>query len=350
MIRELKYLKKIIRSSFGRLDFPHKISYIVTYRCNLRCKMCNIWKKKNDVEMPMGEIDEFFKRSNSFSWVGITGGEPFLRPDIADIAGVIAGRCRDLTALHFATNGTLTGAILETTEYLLRNNRGRLKLLFTLSMDGDARLHDQIRGVEGTWNKCLDTFRELRKIPAARARFGITLSPHNTGRFKDIFQSLKRVYPFLRFDDITVNVMHKSSFYYDNTDMVDPDQAALVKDIDGILEDDRDRFTVNNFLRRRYLHLYKVYAQRKKCPLPCQALSATCVLDPRGDIYPCGIYNMKVANIREFDYDLRKIWSLPRARTLSAQCAQSRCPSCWSPCDAYSAIVSSLFRSSEWRT
>ncbi len=153
----------------------------------------------------------------------------------------------------------------------------------------------------------------------------------------------------MRFDDITINMFHKSSFYYDNDAMPELDSSAAIEAINAILKMDKDRFTVNNFLRRKYLVLYKRYAKNKKCPLKCQALSATCILNPRGDIYPCGIYGTRIANIKECDYDLNKLWADSRVREMSAQCSRNICPSCWSPCDAYSAIGSSLFSFNLWR-
>lgn len=349
MLRELNYLKKIIYSNFLRLKFPHKISYIVTYKCNLHCIMCNIWKKKLSNELNPEEIEKFFKKSNKFSWVGITGGEPFLKNDITSIVRVILDNCKELVAIHFATNGTMTDKIMEVTENTLGYKSKNIKLLFTLSIDGPPYLHDQIRGSEGIWVRCIETFKRLRKINSIQTRIGITLSHFNFNKFYITFESLKDAYPPLRFDDITINIFQKSSFYYDNVTMPEIDYPSIIKAIDRILKMDKDSFTINNFLRRKYLRLYKSYVRHKKCPLKCQALSATCVLDPEGYIYPCGIYERRIADIREDNYDLKKIWLNPYVKDISIQCSKSICPSCWSPCDAYSAIAGSLFKFNLWR-
>lgn len=350
MLRELGYLKTMIFSNLSRLNFPHKISYVTTYRCNLRCKICNIWRKKTIGELSLEEINKFFRKSNAFFWVGITGGEPFLREDMSEIIKTILDNCFRLVALHFATNGTLTDRIINTLENILRYKKPKVKLLFTLSIDGPPNLHDEIRGVSGAWFNCINTFKELKKDRFIQAKIGITLSSFNLTNFKETFESLKTAYPLLRFDDIGINIFHKSSFYYNNENMPDLDFARALKEIDRILDMDKDALSINNFLRRRYLKLYKRYMQTKKCPLKCQALSATCVLDPQGYVYPCGIYAVNIANIKEHNYDLRKIWSKPYVKELSIKCSKSVCPSCWSPCDAYSAIVGSLFRFNLWRS
>ncbi|MBT4071635.1 MAG: radical SAM protein, partial [Candidatus Magasanikbacteria bacterium] len=48
----------------------------VTYNCNSRCTMCNIWKIKNSPELP---VKEYEKLPRSLRDINISGGEPFLR-------------------------------------------------------------------------------------------------------------------------------------------------------------------------------------------------------------------------------------------------------------------------------
>ena len=46
---------------------------------------CSIWKQKPGKELTFDEITEFAKKNNYFRWIGLTGGEPFLRSDIVEI-------------------------------------------------------------------------------------------------------------------------------------------------------------------------------------------------------------------------------------------------------------------------
>ena len=304
--------------------------------------MCNIWKKEpSGSELAVKDLDNFFKKANRFSWVGITGGEPFLRPDLSDIIDIVNKYCRNLSAIHFATNGQLKEKILGLTDYIRRKNK-KLKVVYTVSIDGPPSLHDEIRGVPGTWDKAVDTFKTLKDTGFAKAQIGFTLSSHNIGRFEDTFNALKEAYPKLSFNDMTVNIFQKSSFYYENVNMQELDNARLKNEIKKILEMDRDRISVNNFLRRKYLKLYLEYMDTHKCPLKCQAFSSTCFLDPYGNLFPCAVYYKKLLNIKDMKDELGEIWNTDRAKNLSYECSHYECPSCWSPCDAYSAIGSSL--------
>ena len=67
-----------------RPGFPYKLTFAITYWCNYRCTTCNIWQMKPRDELRLEEIREFFKRSNRFVWVDLTGGEVALRKEILD--------------------------------------------------------------------------------------------------------------------------------------------------------------------------------------------------------------------------------------------------------------------------
>jgi len=61
------FTKSIFISNVKRLNFPIKCSLALTYKCNLRCKMCNIWGKDDSMqELTVQEIGDFFKKAKNF--------------------------------------------------------------------------------------------------------------------------------------------------------------------------------------------------------------------------------------------------------------------------------------------
>lgn len=334
----------VAASNLVRLGHPLKVSLAVTYRCNLRCRMCNIWKRSGgDAELSVAGIDDFFRRADGFRWVGFTGGEPFLRDDLAQIADAAATRCRGLDAVHFNTNGQRREPVLAVLEGL-RRRHPRLKTVLTVSVDGPPALHDEIRGRPGAWERAVATFVAVKGIPGVKAQVGYTISAHNLGRFGEALAALRGAWPALRFDDLNVNVFQTSGHYYGNQEMAAPDPAAIEREIAAVLALDRDGFSVNNFLRRRYLRLYRRFLATRRSPLRCQALSASCFVDPTGELYPCIVYRTALGNVGARADDFRTWWRSPAVRALHRDCAGGRCPGCWSPCDAFSAIGGSLLR------
>lgn len=343
LLSTVRLLKTLLAANRGRPDYPLKLSFAVTYRCNLSCSMCRIWRKPPRPELSHDEIRRFFERAGGFSWVGLTGGEPFLREDLPAIVESVLEACRGLRAIHFATNGTLPDRVLEVVR-LIRRRAPEVETVFTVSVDGPPELHDRIRGRPGVWKSAVGTFLRLKESPGVKAQVGFTLSRDNVGSFARAHAALKEAYPGLRFDDINVNVFQRSGFYYENLDMPGPEEGPLLDEAARILEMDRDGFTVNNFLRRSYLRRVPAFVRTRRCPLPCQALSTTCYLDPEGDLYPCAVFQRRLVNVRDMACDFGSLWRSREAVDLARECRELRCPSCWSPCDAFSAIGGSLPR------
>jgi Fe-coproporphyrin III synthase len=337
-----KYVGAVLAANFRRLSMPIKLSYAVTYRCNLKCSMCRIWDK----ELPASEIqprdlDAFLKGSGGLYWFGITGGEPFLRDDVFEIAETALKNCPDLRAIHFATNGTMTHKI-ERFMQRLRAQNSRIQIVTTISIDGPPPLHDRIRGRAGVWNNALESFHLLKQFPNTKPQFGFTLSRDNLDQFENTIEALQNAYPALCFDDITVNIFQRSSFYYENQTMPPIKDEDLIRNINRIRKIDRGPLSMNTALRRLYLKHYLNYLKTKRPPLKCQSFSATAFLDPFGNLFPCAVYDRKLLNIQNTQKPLKDIWQLEDAATIHRECAKGQCPGCWSPCDAYSAIGGSL--------
>ncbi len=93
----------LIRAKY--FSAPFYVHFYVTERCNLQCKMCNIWKRKSN-EMTLKEIEQSAKMLKGLKaqHIVITGGEPLLRPDISDIVMLL----NDYGfSVRLQTNGTL---------------------------------------------------------------------------------------------------------------------------------------------------------------------------------------------------------------------------------------------------
>lgn len=83
-------------------------SIIVTYRCPMRCKMCNIWE--NPTKPSEEFAPELLKKLPRMNGVNITGGEPFVREDIEDIVKVLETKTERIV---FSTSGYFSDRILE---------------------------------------------------------------------------------------------------------------------------------------------------------------------------------------------------------------------------------------------
>ena len=52
-----------------------------------------------------------------------------------------------------------------------------------------------------------------------------------------------------------------------------------------------------------------------------------------------------LGNLRENGFDLAAIWDGDQAVKLQGEIAKSKCPNCWTPCEAYQTVLGNLLRS-----
>jgi MoaA/NifB/PqqE/SkfB family radical SAM enzyme len=340
-MKSLVLAKNILESNFRRNAFPYKLTFVATYKCQSRCVYCKIWEREPEGELTLEEIQAFFKKSNKFSWVDLTGGEVTLRNDYPEIARSIITNNRELYHLHSPVNG-LTPA---RTERQVREILGMKpnKFVITVSLDGPKDLNDQLRGVKGDFDKVIETVIRLRRIknPRLKVVIGFTLSSANKGTFQQMIHQVQAEIPDMEPDDFHMNVVHVSGHYYDNVET-----DALTKDLREDLRQYRamrkHKFKPIGFLEDQYLRLADQYLDTGKTPIVCQALAGSVFIDSYGYIYPCSIYSKRMANIKDIDYDLEAYWNTREVREAREEIEHGKCPQCWTPCEAYQSILGRL--------
>lgn len=339
----------ILKSNFVRPSLPYKLSFILTYKCNFRCTICNIWKKRSENEMTCSEIEQFFKNNSHISWLNLGGGEMFLRPDLTQIIDIIYENLPHLVLLDFPTTGFFTDKIIALVDHIQRYKPR--KCIVTISIDGPPGLHDETRGIKGSWDRAISTFRELRKFnnSSFKCYLGHTLSEYNYKFFDQTVDSVREKISDVKNSEFHINLAQSSEFYYQNTSSLKKDWTAVNKDkIMGLLtkisNSKRGENLVISYLEKTYQKNLNRFLESAKTPMRCQALSASCFIDPYWDVYPCITYNKVVANLKNYNFDLSQIWSLDSTSELLGKIDSYACPNCWTPCEAYQTIFGNLLR------
>jgi MoaA/NifB/PqqE/SkfB family radical SAM enzyme len=322
-----------------------KLTFILTYNCNTRCKMCNIWQRPSKGQMTPEEVETFFRKNPRFRWVNLSGGEIWLRPDLLELVGSLFRHCRDLFLLDFPTTGQLPARTEKGVREIIAMKPERL--LVTCSLDGPPEVHDDIRRTPKAFDRCVETFERLRAIRPAgpmRAFFGMTLSKFNQGRLADTLAAVRERLPWVEPQDFHVNVAQESGHYYQNEgfDVREGIDDALEREISDFLGKKALPLNPVAFLEYRYQSLVKRFRDTGKSPLPCMALSSSLFIDPFWNVYPCSMFDAKIGNLRENGFDLGAIWSSARTREVRREIEDEKCPHCWTPCEAYQTILGNL--------
>ncbi len=154
------------------------INLEVTKRCNARCDFCDYWREDHPTEL--GDYIPVVRKLNPLS-VSLTGGEPLLR---ADLANIIASLRQNF---GFLVIGLVTNGLL------LTPKRGRelweagLNEL-SISLDYLDERHDRDRGLPGLVNHILSVVPPL-KDSGVEVCFNLVIKK---GNYKEIPAILER--------------------------------------------------------------------------------------------------------------------------------------------------------------
>ncbi|HEC67281.1 MAG TPA: radical SAM protein [Candidatus Desulfofervidus auxilii] len=201
---------------------PIKLTLALTFLCNSQCKTCNIWKiYKNNPDKYKEELNAenwkqlFDETGDSLGWVEFTGGEPLLKKDIVDIVSYTYNN-----TFIFA-GGITTNAVSPKNSYkkinvILEKIPDNKILNVGISLDGAPKLHDEIRGIKGNFEKAIYLFNELKELKQQyeilNIHFAYTISQYNAGRFEEFYNFVKNDYG-ISIDEITITFEHFTSYY-----------------------------------------------------------------------------------------------------------------------------------------
>jgi MoaA/NifB/PqqE/SkfB family radical SAM enzyme len=343
LTRAIGFAGTILGANLRPPPLPYKVTFVATYHCNFRCEMCNIWRKKSANEMTPHEIGVFFKRWPQFRWVHLTGGELFMRRDLDEVVASIQENCGSLFLLNFPTTGWFGDRTVTLVERTLARGVGRL--MVTVSLDGPKALHEEMRGLPGSFDRALDTFRRLRALRRSNFQtvIGMTLMEKNAQCVDETLAAIRQIIPDFRRSELHLNVAHESGHYFDNVGAsVIRGRREVLRAIESHRKENGSGLHPVLFLEDRYQALIGRYYQTGKSPLPCTALSSSCFVDAQWNLYPCSIWSEPVGNLRDHGFDLQALWAAPRRHELRTAIVEERCSHCWTPCEAYPTILGNL--------
>jgi MoaA/NifB/PqqE/SkfB family radical SAM enzyme len=285
----------------GRSAPLQAISLEITHRCICRCRMCNIWQIPGEIpDMPL------------FEWVGllsspelsglreidITGGEPFLREDLADLLEWVCSakstRFPQLRTVAITTNGLLTDRILAVVEPVLAPMRAQgLDLVLACGLDAVGEQHDRIRNHKGAWRKLNATLDALEPLRAGSLNLilGIktTIIPLNVEALEQIarFAEKHGLFTIISPCIITANRFGNSDLRAAMT-LSDAEMQAVMRFYQG-----------PSFAWSGHRLAMLEYLKTGRMKKPCSAGFNTVFVRHTGEVFPCPVIPTLLGNIRQ---------------------------------------------------
>ena len=293
---------------------PTDMCIIVTYRCPMRCKMCNIWDNPTIKEKEI--TPEEIKLLPNVKFINLTGGEPFVREDLDEIVKVCFTKSPRVV---ISTSGWYEDKVIDMAKKF--PNIG-----IRVSIEGLAQKNDELRGHQGGFEKGLRTLNRLKDMGLKDIGFGCTVSNNNSSDMLELYNLSHSLGM-----EFATAAFHNSYYFhkYDN-DITNKKEVCnnFEKLINLQLKENHPKSWFRAFFNMGLIN----YIEGNKRMLPCEAGLVNFFVEPYGDIYPCNglekkYWMEKMGNIRETP-DFQKIWTSEQAEKVRSMVR--KCPkNCW---------------------
>ena len=291
----------------------------VTSRCNSLCRTCFYFDKLNSPDdLTFSEIARISETTPPFRKLWLSGGEPFLRDELAEIVGMFAAR-NGVRNVNLPTNGMLSEKIFPAMDRMLELCP-ETSIDLNFSLDGLAQTHDSIRGVPKNFERTLATMKEAAKryrgIRRLRRKVLTLITRENRDEVLQLAGDLKER-----------GIIDGHYFEVVRGAAPDPSLKILTRD------------TVAS-LHRRLMPFYRHYAKslfehlppvirhiarlyylgnlrfhfdlHEQClegpeawPMPCTAGETSIVIDHNGRFRACEMRGI-VGDLHDYDFDVRR--------------------------------------------
>lgn len=322
---------------------PRRVMINLTYGCNSRCVMCNIWKREKTKEMGIEDWkkaikDNLFKK---IRLITLSGGEAMLHKDFLEITKLFIKDVPKLRELVVITNGLIPDHVFKTVELLAKQCcKKDIILSIVVSLDGIDKLHDFTRGTIGAARKSQSTLFGLKKLKE-KYNFNLTASSLvlrqnlcNVGEMEKWFKKKGINYSFqiVGFHDTFIKNLDTQK----NVDFTIENKGKLLSVLQhfSLKERQKKEWPKSYFWK----DIYEMYANNRSRTTPCPFLKDQLVIDCLGDVYYC-LSEKKIGNFLEEKKSLLEIYKDKKNIDFRKKLRNGPCLKCNSACDVNEALT-----------
>jgi MoaA/NifB/PqqE/SkfB family radical SAM enzyme len=328
-------LKRYASVLTGGVTSPVVLNILITSVCDMRCVHCFFTEELNDKSRKKNQLTTENLQRISETLGGrlpvliIAGGEPFTRKDLPEVVRAFYEN-NQLESVYLMSNGGIQQRIMPDVQRIL-DECPKLNVTVALGIDGMKEDHEKIRGKAGSWDKAIDTARQLQAIKKEIPRLDVqTCTCFMNSNQERIFEW----YDFLRYelkpDKINVNYIRPPA--------ARPEELSIdinrYRQLSAMIDEDSRKALIKNhyagdngyFKAAIDIYMHEMIArteEQKKAQLTCHAGNTGGVIYDEGTVSSCE--NLEpVANLRDFDWNFQKLWTSPEMSRRRQQ-ARSGC-------------------------
>jgi MoaA/NifB/PqqE/SkfB family radical SAM enzyme len=321
-----RYLK--VTGTSGR---PEALSLEVTQRCIAKCLMCNIWQMPPSPEIEACDWLELLQSPalSELKELDVTGGEPFLRDDLAELLLGI-GRLKKthlplLCSVAITTNGFLTEKILSDVGRVIAPlGKAGVTLVFACGMDAVGETHNRIRNYPEGWAKLHATIEGLKGLrnnyPSLVLGIKTTITRHNIDeldqvcRYADDQGLFTIISPYILTANRYANLGRETMLEFSPQD----------------LEKMRCFYASSRFQWSYYRNELLHFLESGRMKKPCSAGFNYFFIRSTGELFPCPIIKFPLGNVLQTPLE-ELICSVDAARFRQGVTEFPECATCTEP-------------------
>ena len=326
---------RITRQNYGKLPSPPFLVLFINYICNMKCEHCYYWRNLNAKDdLTKDEIFELSRSLGRIENLNLSGGEPFIRKDFAEICRQFI-RQNGVREIYVPTNAYFTEWTVEKIAATLEEPTLDL-FVVELSLDGMPEFHDEFRVAKNAFRKAMETYDALVELQKTDARL--------------------RIHAISTATDVNMHeIKELTTYLYDRCPKMDHHNLAIIRG-------DRKNPSLKGPVLEQYEQLYQYIArlwaprergrygalvepmlqwakvktiEKEDQVIPCRAGQLTAVVYANGDVSVCEIHE-PLGNLREKPF--WEIWKSAEAEHLRGCIAAKECH-CTTEVFMWSSIV-----------
>jgi len=257
------------------------------------------------MELKLEEIRRIFSQFPKIFWLTITGGEPFLRRDLVEIVRTIY-EVSKVNVLTITTNGSMPAIIEKNVKEIIRSCKN-LVLIVNISIDGNKEIHDKIRGVNGSFDKAVESVKRLKKIKTRRLIVGTNsvISLFNVNHIDKLLNTIRKIGP----DSYALTVVQNRARLYNLNLKISPGYEAIREAFTKILKVSKNGKgvvgVIKNFLRSRY-YRYVLYPWSMIDKMNFEGIASLSLMS-NGKIMINEVYGYVIGDLKKENYNVYKI-------------------------------------------
>jgi AdoMet-dependent heme synthase len=303
-------------------ETPPFLIVFINSICNLTCEHCFYWRNLNKRDdLTLEEFTKLSEELGQFEILNLSGGEPFIRPEFAEICSLFI-RNNGVKQIYVPTNGYFTDRTQKQLRELLKLKTIE-RFVCEISLDGMPDYHNRFRGNPKSFANAMETYAMLASLHKEDSRFRIH---SNTVAMSENMDEIWQLTEYL----------------HDNCPAIEHHNLAIIRG-------DRKNASLTGPALQQYQRLYRhvaeVWADREKHRfgavvepmlqwakvktieargqyVPCKAGILSGVVYANGDVSVCETHP-PLGNLRQKSFF--EIWDSEAACALRAQIKAKQC-------------------------